>query len=74
MVKGTKLIYVPSATIYPQNTAQVHPLAQAHRDNMFSPCASTVSWHSLNMLLLKGSSDSVDMFQGAGRVRWEASD
>lgn len=70
MVKGTNLIYVPNATIYPPNTEQVHVLAQARTEYMFSPCAFTFSCNSLNMLLLKGSSDSMDVFRGAGRVRW----
>lgn len=70
MGKGTKLIYVSNATIYPPNTEKVHALAQAHREYMFSPGASTVSCNSLNMLLLKGSSDSMDVFRGAGRVKW----
>ena len=52
-VGGTKLTYVPNTTIYPKTTPQMYTLAQAHTEYMFSPCAFTASWHSLNLLLLK---------------------
>ena len=52
-VGGTKLTYVPNTTIYPKNTTQMYTLAQAHTEYMFSLCAFIVSWHSLNLLLLK---------------------
>lgn len=55
----------------PQNIPQVDPLAQTHRQHMFSPCASTVSRHSFICFSWRGAvtqcMDSEELEEGDGK-------
>lgn len=51
----TQLAYVPSTSIYLENTPWMHMFTQAHAELSFL-CASTVSCHPLTLVLLKKSS------------------